>query len=221
MTKSIKSAIVIGATGLVGRELLKQLNQIESCEKITAIVRHEDAELKFLEKVQQFILDDFLLLNDEDANGYSHAFSCLGTTLKKAGSKQNFYNVDYEMNAHFADLFETTDTHYLLISAMGANAQSKIFYNKVKGELENHIQSLNLKYVSILRPSLLLGERQEQRTLEDMTQKLYRKFSHLVPNTFKYKPVTAEQVAHTMVDAARTQTDKFEIYDNLRIQTCK
>lgn len=221
MTKSIKSAIVIGATGLVGRELLKQLNQIESCEKITAIVRHEDAELKSLKKVQQFSLDDFLLLNDEDANGYSHAFSCLGTTLKKAGSKQNFYNVDYEMNAHFADLFETTDTHYLLISAMGANAQSKIFYNKVKGELENHIQSLNLKYVSILRPSLLLGERQEQRTLEDMTQKLYQKFSHLVPNTFKYKPVTAEQVAHTMVDAARTQTDKFEIYDNLRIQTCK
>lgn len=221
MTKSIKSAIVIGATGLVGRELLKQLNQIESCEKITAIVRHEDAELKSLEKVQQFILDDFLLLNDEDANGYSHAFSCLGTTLKKAGSKQNFYNVDYEMNAHFADLFETTDTHYLLISAMGANAQSKIFYNKVKGELENHIHSLNLKYVSILRPSLLLGERQEQRTLEDMTQKLYRKFSHLVPNTFKYKPVTAEKVAHTMVDAALTQTDKFEIYDNLRIQTCK
>ena len=221
MTKSIKSAIVIGATGLVGRELLKQLNQIESCEKITAIVRHEDAELKSLKKVQQFILDDFLLLNDEDANGYSHAFSCLGTTLKKAGSKQNFYNVDYEMNAHFADLFETTDTHYLLISAMGANAQSKIFYNKVKGELENHIQSLNLKYVSILRPSLLLGERQEQRALEDMTQKLYRKFSHLVPNTFKYKPVTAEQVAHTMVDAALTQTDKFEIYDNLRIQTCK
>ena len=221
MTKSIKSAIVIGATGLVGRELLKQLNQIESCEKITAIVRHEDAELKSLKKVQQFILDDFLLLNDEDANGYSHAFSCLGTTLKKAESKQNFYNVDYEMNAHFADLFETTDTHYLLISAMGANAQSKIFYNKVKGELENHIQSLNLKYVSILRPSLLLGERQEQRTLEDMTQKLYQKISHLVPNTFKYKPVTAEQVAHTMVDAARTQTDKFEIYDNLRIQTCK
>ncbi|MBP8027045.1 MAG: nucleoside-diphosphate sugar epimerase, partial [Acinetobacter sp.] len=192
-----------------------------SCEKITAIVRHEDAELKSLKKVQQFILDDFLLLNDEDANGYSHAFSCLGTTLKKAGSKQNFYNVDYEMNAHFADLFETTDTHYLLISAMGANAQSKIFYNKVKGELENHIHSLNLKYVSILRPSLLLGERQEQRTLEDMTQKLYRKFSHLVPNTFKYKPVTAEKVAHTMVDAALTQTDKFEIYDNLRIQTCK
>lgn len=221
MTKSIKSAIVIGATGLVGRELLKQLSLIESCEKITAVVRHEDQQLKSLKKVQQFILEDFLLLNDEDVNGYSHAFSCLGTTLKKAGSKENFYNIDYEINAHFADLFESTHTHYLLISAMGANAQSKIFYNRVKGELESHIQSLNLQSVSILRPSLLLGERLEQRTLEDLSQKLYRKFSHLVPNTFKYKPVTAEQVAHTMVEAAQTQTEKFEIYDNLHIQNSK
>ena len=104
---------------------------------------------------------------------------------------------------------------------MGANAQSKIFYNRVKGELESHIQSLNLQSISIVQPSLLLGERVEQRTLEDLSQKLYRKFSHLVPNTFKYKPVTAEQVAHTMVEAAQTQTEKFEIYDNLRIQNSK
>jgi len=221
MTKSIKSAIVIGATGLVGRELLKKLNQIESCEKITAVVRHEDPKLKSLKKVQQFVLEDFLLLNDQDVNGYSHAFSCLGSTQKKAGSKQNFYNIDYEINAHFADLLEATSTHYVLVSAMGANVQSKIFYNKVKGELEQHIQSLNLEYASILRPSLLMGERQEQRTLEDLTQKLYQKFSHLVPDTFKYKPVTASQVAHTMVEAAQTQTEKFEIYDNLRIQNSK
>lgn len=221
MTKSIKSVIVIGATGLVGRELLKQLNQLEVCEKITAVVRHEDAQLQTLEKVQQFILDDFLLLNDEDVNGYSHAFSCLGTTLKKAGSKEKFYNIDYEINAHFADLFESTSTHYLLISAMGANADSKFFYNKVKGKLENHIQDLKLEHVSIVRPSLLLGDRSEQRTLEDMMQKLYQKLSHFVPNTFKYKPVTAAQVARTMLKAAQFQADKFEIYDNLAIQNSK
>lgn len=221
MTKSIKSVIVIGATGLVGRELLKQLNQLEVCEKITAVVRHEDAQLQTLEKVQQFILDDFLLLNDEDVNGYSHAFSCLGTTLKKAGSKEKFYNIDYEINAHFADLFESTSTHYLLISAMGANADSKFFYNKVKGKLENHIQDLKLEHISIVRPSLLLGDRSEQRTLEDMTQKLYQKLSHFVPNTFKYKPVTAAQVARTMLKAAQFQADKFEIYDNLAIQNSK
>ncbi|MFN0296756.1 NAD(P)H-binding protein [Acinetobacter albensis] len=221
MTKSIKSVIVIGATGLVGRELLKQLNQLEVCEKITAVVRHEDAQLRTLEKVQQFRLDDFLLLNDEDVNGYSHAFSCLGTTLKKAGSKEKFYNIDYEINAHFADLFESTSTHYLLISAMDANTDSKFFYNKVKGKLENHIQDLKLEHVSIVRPSLLLGDRSEQRTLEDMTQKLYQKLSHFVPNTFKYKPVTAAQVARTMLKAAQFQTDKFEIYDNLAIQNSK
>ena len=104
---------------------------------------------------------------------------------------------------------------------MGANIHSNFFYNRVKGELEKHIQSLNLQYVSILRPSLLLGERPEQRSLEDLTQKLYQKFSHLVPDSFKYKPVTAGQVAHTMVEAAQTQTEKFEIYDNLRIQNSK
>ena len=221
MTKSIKNAIVIGATGLVGQRLVQQLHLLESCEKITVVVRHEDSRLKNMAKVEQLVLGDFLLLNDEDVAGYSHAFSCLGTTIKKAGSKENFYNIDFEINAHFADLFKTTDTHLLLVSAMGANPDSNIFYNQVKGDLEKYIQQLGLKCFSIIRPSLLLGERNEKRLLEDVSQKLYRKFSHLVPNSFKYKPVTAEQVAHTMVEAAQTQTENFEIYDNLRIQNSK
>lgn len=221
MTKSIKKAIVIGATGLVGKALINQLQQNPNCEKITAIVRRESADFKNLDKVEQFVIEDFLLLNDQDVSGYSHAFSCLGSTIKKAGSKEAFYNIDFEMNAHFADLFEMTETHFVLVSAMGANAGSPIFYNQVKGELEQYIQKLNLYRVSIIRPSLLLGERQEQRTLEDVAQKIYKKVSHLVPNSFKYKPVTADQVAHTMVDVAQTQTEKFEIYDNLRIQNAK
>ncbi len=221
MTRSIENAVVIGATGLVGRELVKQLNLNLACKAITVIVRREDQEFKKYSKIKQFILDDFLLLNDEDVNGFSHAFSCLGTTIKKAGSKERFYNIDYEINAHFADLFEMTETHYLLVSAMGADASSRIFYNKVKGELEQYIQGLDLKYISIIRPSLLLGDRQEKRTLEGATQKLYQKFSHLVPDTFKYKPVSAEQVAQTMVEAAQTQTNPFVIYDNLQIQNFK
>lgn len=218
MTNFIKSAVVIGATGLVGRELLKQLNQIENCEKIVAIVRKEDEQLKQLQKVEQLVMDDFLLLNDQDVQGFSHAFSCLGSTLKKAGSKANFYTIDFEMNAHFADLFSGTNTHYVLVSAHGADAGSLFFYNQVKGELEQHLQKSSLVTISILRPSLLLGERNESRTLEDASQKLFRGLSRLVPDTFKYKPVTAVQVAHTMVEAAQTQTEKFKIYDNLQIQ---
>ncbi|MEN8368358.1 nucleoside-diphosphate sugar epimerase [Acinetobacter bereziniae] len=218
MTNSIKNAIVIGATGLVGQCLIEQLNSLAECEKITVIVRRQIAEFSPYKKVEQFVLEDFLLLNDQDVNGYSHAFSCLGSTIKKAGSKEAFYNIDFEINAHFADLFETTETHLILVSAMGANAGSPIFYNRVKGELETYIQKLDLYRFSIIRPSLLLGERNEKRFFEDVSQKLYRRFSHWVPNSFKYKPVTAQQVAHTMVEAAQTQTQKIEIYDNLHIQ---
>lgn len=221
MTNSIKNAIVIGATGLVGQRLIEQLNLLADCEKITVVVRRENPDFSKFQKVEQFVLDDFLLLNDQDVSAYTHAFSCLGTTIKKAGSKEAFYNIDFEINAHFADLFEMTETHLLLVSAMGAKASSPIFYNQVKGELEDYIQKLNLYRFSIIRPSLLLGDRNEKRFLEDVTQKLYGKFSHLVPNSFKYKPVTAQQVAHTMVEAAQTQTQKIEIYDNLRIQNSK
>ena len=218
MTNSIKNAIVIGATGLVGQCLIEQLNSLAECEKITVIVRRQIAEFNPYKKVEQYVLEDFLLLNDQDVGGYSHAFSCLGSTIKKAGSKEAFYNIDFEINAHFADLFETTETHLILVSAMGANAGSPIFYNRVKGELETYIQKLDLYRFSIIRPSLLLGERNEKRFFEDVSQKLYRRFSHWVPNSFKYKPVTAQQVAHTMVEAAQTQTQKIEIYDNLHIQ---
>lgn len=221
MIKSIKNVIVIGATGLVGLELIKQLNNLPNCEKITAVVRHESLILKKMSKVQQFILDDFLLLNDQDVAGYSHAFSCLGTTLKKAGSKDNFYKIDFEINAHFADLFELTETHFLLVSAMGANVDSYFFYNKVKGELERYILQLELAQTSILRPSLLLGDREEARFWEDCTQIVYRKLTRVMPKTFKYKPVTAQQVAHTMVEVAQSQVKKFEIYDNLQIQKMK
>ncbi|MBO9531103.1 MAG: nucleoside-diphosphate sugar epimerase, partial [Acinetobacter oleivorans] len=113
MTNSIKNAIVIGATGLVGQCLIEQLNSLAECEKITVIVRRQIAEFNPYKKVEQFVLEDFLLLNDQDVNGYSHAFSCLGSTIKKAGSKEAFYNIDFEINAHFADLFETTDTHLI------------------------------------------------------------------------------------------------------------
>lgn len=221
MSQLIKSAVVIGATGLVGRELLKQLNQNPTCEQIVAIVRCEDEQLKKFEKVEQLVMDDFLLINDQDVNGFSHAFSCLGSTIKKAGSKANFYTIDFEINAHFADLFSDTDTHFVLVSAHGADAGSMFFYNQVKGELEQYLKKSSLASISILRPSLLLGERNESRTLEDVSQKLFKRFSHLVPDTFKYKPVTAEQVAHTMVEVAQTQTEKFKIYDNLHIQKSK
>ena len=221
MTKSITKAVVIGATGLVGRKLVNQLQNLPTCDSILVIVRREDAQFKTMNKVEQLVVEDFLMLNDQDVTDCSHAFSCLGSTIKKAGSKAQFYTIDFEMNAHFADLFEATETHYLLVSAEGANENSPFFYNQVKGELEKHLEQSGLARISIVRPSLLLGERSESRTLEDISQTVFKRVSHFLPKSFKYKPVTADQVAHTMVEVAQSQTEKFKIYDNLQIQNIK
>lgn len=221
MTKSLTHPIVIGATGLVGKQLIKRLQDEPTCQQITAVVRKHQNDLDALDKVQQLVLEDFLMLNDQDVSKHSHGFSCLGSTMKKAGSKQAFYSIDYTINAHFAELLQQTSAHYLLLSAMGADPQSHFYYNRVKGELEEYVQTLTLDRISLIRPSLLIGERPEQRFLEDIAQQVYHKVSRFIPDSFAYKPVTAEQVAHTMVYAALNQTVKFEIYDNLAIQKMK
>ena len=216
-----RKAIIIGATGLVGQYLVKQLSEIYDTVIVVARrpLRYINASIHFYQ-VNDF--DNLMeICTNVSVDQNTDAFSCLGTTLKKAGSKEQFYAIDYVVNAHFAELFVLTKTHYVLISALGAQANSKIFYNRVKGELEETIRGLDLYKVSILQPSLLIGQRNEGRMLEDIFQKAYTKLSHFIPKHFKYKPVTAEQVAHTMVEAAQTQTEKFEIYDNLRIQKTK
>lgn len=218
MTASKKKAIVLGATGLVGLALVEKLQRAPEFEAITLVVRKEYQVFNTYDKVNQLIIEDFLMLNDEDVNGHTHAFSCLGTTLKNAGSKQGFYAVDYEINAHLADLVQDKHIHLLLVSALGANANSPIFYNKVKGQLEDYIESLGIEKLSIFRPSLLIGKRSDVRLIEDLGQSLFKFIENKWQKPFKYKPVTAEQLAHTMVVAALTQIEAFKRYDNLSIQ---
>ncbi|HCO08539.1 MAG TPA: nucleoside-diphosphate sugar epimerase [Acinetobacter ursingii] len=219
MTNMNKKALVIGATGLVGKALVKQLQAASEFESVTVVVRKELDEFKVFSKVSQFVLEDFLLLNDQDVSGYTHAFSCLGSTIKKAGSKQKFYAIDYEINAHFADLLQDKETHLLLVSAMGANSSSIFFYNRVKGLLEDYLKTLTLNKLSIFHPSLLIGERDEQRLLEGAAQKIFLLLKDTIKKPLMYKPVTAEQLAHIMIIAANTQMESFKIYDNLAIQT--
>lgn len=213
-----KKAIVIGATGLVGQALIDELQQLEDFSAITVVVRKKSDTLNVYSKVTQLVLEDFLLLNDEDVNSHTHAFSCLGSTIKQAGSKQAFYAIDYEINAHFADLIQDKNIHFLIVSALGADANSPIFYNKVKGELEDYLKSLSIYKLSIFQPSLLIGKRSDVRILEDVAQTLFKLVEKTWTKPFKFKPVTAEQLAHTMVVAAHSQTAIFKLYDNLSIQ---
>lgn len=218
MSKADKKAIIIGATGLVGQALVSELQQSDSFETITVVVRKKLDTLDSYSKVNQLVIEDFLLLNDEDVNTYTHAFSCLGSTIKKAGSKEAFYAIDYEINAHFADLIQDKNIHFLIVSALGANANSPVFYNKVKGELEDYVKSLSIFKLSIFQPSLLIGKRSDVRLLEDMAQTAFKLIEKKWTKPFKFKPVTAEQLAHTMVVAAQTQSAAFKLYDNLAIQ---
>ncbi|WP_151738655.1 nucleoside-diphosphate sugar epimerase [Acinetobacter junii] len=213
-----KKAIIIGATGLVGLALIEQLQSSDDFESITVVVRKKTDKLDAYTKVTQFVLEDFLLLNDEDVNGFTHAFSCLGSTIKQAGSKDKFYAIDYEINAHFADLIQDKNIHLLIVSALGANANSPIFYNKVKGQLEDYLKKLSIYKLSIFQPSLLIGKRSEVRLLEDTAQTLFKLVEKTWTKPFKYKPISAEQLAHTMVITAQTQTAAFKLYDNLAIQ---
>lgn len=213
-----KKAIIIGATGLVGLALIEQLQSSDDFESITVVVRKKTDKLDAYTKVTQFVLEDFLLLNDEDVNGFTHAFSCLGSTIKQAGSKDKFYAIDYEINAHFADLIQDKNIHLLIVSALGANANSPFFYNKVKGQLEDYLKKLSIYKLSIFQPSLLIGKRSEVRLLEDTAQTLFKLVEKTWTKPFKYKPISAEQLAHTMVIAAQTQTAAFKLYDNLAIQ---
>lgn len=213
-----KKAIIIGATGLVGLALIEQLQSSDDFESITVVVRKKTDKLDAYTKVTQFVLEDFLLLNDEDVNGFTHAFSCLGSMIKQAGSKDKFYAIDYEINAHFADLIQDKNIHLLIVSALGANANSPIFYNKVKGQLEDYLKKLSIYKLSIFQPSLLIGKRSEVRLLEDTAQTLFKLVEKTWTKPFKYKPISAEQLAHTMVIAAQTQSAAFKLYDNLAIQ---
>ena len=213
-----KKAIVLGATGLVGQNLVKQLQQADDFSSITVVVRKKSDALNAYNKVTQLVLEDFLLLNDEDVSSHTHAFSCLGSTIKQAGSKRAFYAIDYEINAHFADLIQDKNIHLLLISALGANSNSPIFYNQVKGELEDYLKTLSIYKLSIFQPSLLIGKRSDERFFEDVAQTLFKLVEKTWTKPFKYKPVTAEQLAHSILVAAQTQTAAFKLFDNLAIQ---
>lgn len=131
-------------------------------------------------------------------------FCCLGTTIKKAGSKEAFYKVDYTYVTQLADITaQRGASQFLVVSAMGADAGSMFFYNKVKGEMEQHVKEQPFNSVHIFRPALLLGEREEQRTGEEFASKIMKPLSGLMIGPLeKYKPIEAEMVAKGMLYAA-------------------
>lgn len=193
-----RTAIIIGATGLVGRSLLMQLASLY--QKVIVIARRQpkgmDDSMHFYQLKDFSQLSDFIDSLSLDAS--VDAFSCLGTTLKQAGSDDNFRQVDFDFNLAFAKACRDKGVgHFFLLSAMGADSGSRFFYNRVKGELEEAITALNFEQLAIFRPSLLLGKH-DKRPMETLAQTAYKLLKPIVPKKLPIRPIEAERVAMAM-----------------------
>lgn len=190
-------AIVIGATGLIGSALLKQLIANKAFSQITAISRRP-IELK-ADTLHNVVTDfDQLDAVRESFTG-DCLFCCMGTTRKQAGSLAAQYKVDVDYPLQAARLArEQGVKHFLLVSSMSANSGSRSAYLRMKGELEDGVRALAFERLSIFQPSLLLGERQQRRTGEYFAGKVMPSFC-LLPGLRRYRPISGDQVAQSMI----------------------
>ena len=194
-----RSVALAGATGLVGGEALRRFLADASFARVVAIVRRPlEGPLARDPKLEQQVVDFDKLEKRPPPLDVDAVVCALGTTIKVAGSQEAFRRVDYEYPLVLARLgLAAGARQFLLVSALGASARSPVFYNRVKGELEDAVRGLGYPSVTIVRPSLLLGDRQEVRPGEEIG----KLFGFLVPG--KYKPVAAGAVANALVTAAR------------------
>lgn len=193
-----KTILLVGATGLVGQEVLRQALADPRVDKVIAPTRSPLAEHAKLENP----LIDYEFLAAHSPWWKCDAVICtLGTTRKIAGSKKQFYRVDHDYPLLVAKLAQQHGAlTYVLNSAMGANARSWIFYNKVKGELENDLAELNFPSLTFVRPGLIAGEREESRLAEEVGLYLLRLLEPLLPASWKASPV--EHIAQALLEAA-------------------
>ncbi|KXI30304.1 NAD(P)H-binding protein [Paraglaciecola hydrolytica] len=198
-------ALVLGATGLVGKALVEQLLVDERYETITCLLRKPLSRQLFNNqqaKLQPIVIDFERLQEYQGYFGAQHIYVCLGTTIKQAGSRAAFRKVDFEYVHIAAQLARAQRAlSFVWISSVGANAKSRSFYLRVKGELENAIMAMSgLPQSSAVRPSLLLGERKEQRFAETLAANIASFISPVFKGKLaKYRPVHAAEVAAQMI----------------------
>lgn len=199
-------ALVIGATGATGKDLVNKLIDDSDFEEIHVFVRHEP-NIKS-EKLISHIVDfekpetwKALLKGDV-------AFSCMGTTLKDAGSKEAQYKIDYEYQYRFAEMAKENGVDdFILVSAYGAHPKSRIFYSRMKGELEEAIKALHFNKLTIFKPGMLL-RKDTKRTLEQIGSgfiKLANRFGFLR----QQKPLPTETLAQAMINAAKIKSNGY------------
>lgn len=200
----MRAAIVVGATGLTGTSLVKQLCENDEYVSVTVIARRE---LAFTHPKLEVKIRNFDTLEEKDIELAHELYCCLGTTIKKAGSREEFEKVDFEYPLTIASLAKKRGIpHILVITAMGANENSPFYYNRVKGKLEHDLMEIGLQRLSIIRPSLLVGEREEFRLGEKVGEQVLKFVKPLLVGPLKRsRSIEASQVAKAMIVIALQQ----------------
>lgn len=217
MITSRKTALIAGASGLVGSFCLQLLLQSNRYSKVITIGR---SKLPVQHPKLEQLMVDFNKLEDYRPNLMADdIYCCLGTTIKKAGSKENFYQVDYTYVVNLAAITSSNPgSQFLVVSSLGANANSGIFYSRVKGEMEHAIKALPFRSIHIFQPSLLLGPRSEKRLGEKLAQAILPKLNFLLSGPLRqYRAVPAEEVARAMLGAAQPDITGVHVHSSAQI----
>lgn len=213
-----RTALVAGATGLVGTQLLRLLLEDDDYERVTVFVRRPLGWGH--KKLEQHIVD-FDSLEEYAALAVADdVFCCLGTTREQAGNAEAFKRVDHEYVVKLARICRAAGaSQFLVISALGAAADSKFFYNRVKGEMEQALSTAGYPRLVILRPSLLLGKRLEARPGEDFSRLGFRILGFALRGGLrKYRPIAAASVAEAMRRAAKPTEQGRQVLESDRIR---
>ena len=203
------TAVIIGATGAVGKEILKKILGGDFYERIYVLGRNSISRLPEDGRLTKIVIDfenmrfDTSILDDADV------FAALGTTIKIAGSKENQRKIDVDYTVNFAKLCEGKVRSFNVVSAIGANSKSKNFYNSLKGELEDKLKEMNLRTLRIFQPSLLISKRDDNRFLEEIFMKVAPIFQFVLKGkTKKYSPIEASLLGKVIVCFATENKEK-------------
>jgi uncharacterized protein YbjT (DUF2867 family) len=201
-----------GATGLIGESFLKIADQKKQLPKIIVLARRSLPSVSNSNIIEQHIIN-FNLPDDLSSIPPADIIVCtIGTTIRKAGSQEAFRKVDYDIPLEIArSMFLKGTRYFVLVSSVGADTTSKMFYTKVKGEVERDISKIPFAGIHILRPSLLLGKREEQRFGEKLGQSLAGIYSVFLPDRFK--PISAEAVASKIHSICLNPGDGIHVYE--------
>ena len=209
-----KTALLAGATGLIGSQLLPLLLESERYSKVIVVGRRAlpmaHPKLKQVVTELDQLADVYLQLIADDV------FCCLGTTMRQAGSKAAFYKVDYQYVVTLAELTAAHfATQFMVVSSIGADPEASVYYSKVKGEMEAAVRQAPFRAIHIFRPSLLLGPREQPRLGEQLGAVVARVFRPVLRGALqKYRPVTAATVAAAMLRAAEDDGGGIRVHES-------